>query len=66
MTNIRIVILQDTNLRIAHAVLAVARENDIFILDNQTKEVISHNDIAHYLPLFSVNENKWWLHLPVL
>lgn len=64
MDNIRIVILQDTNLRVAHAVLAINQEHDIFILDNQTKEVTSHKDIAHYLPLFSLNENEWWLHLP--
>jgi predicted transglutaminase-like cysteine proteinase len=66
MNKIRIVILQDTNLRVAHAVLAIANENDILILDNQAKEVISHKEIAHYLPLFSVNENEWWLHLPTM
>lgn len=64
MNTIRIVILQDTNLRVAHAVLAVAQEDDIVILDNQTGEVISHKNIAHYLPLFSVNNHQWWLHLP--
>jgi len=63
---LRIVILQDTNLRIAHAVLAVSYGNDILILDNQTQRVVSHQQIAHYLPLYSVNENKWWLHLPGL
>ena len=64
MDTLRIVILQDTNLRIAHAVLAVSHDNDILILDNQTQQVVSHQAIAHYLPLYSVNENKWWLHLP--
>lgn len=63
---LRIVILQDTNLRIAHAVLAVSYNNDILILDNQTQKVVSHRTIAHYLPLYSVNEKKWWLHLPRL
>jgi predicted transglutaminase-like cysteine proteinase len=61
---LRIVILQDTNLRIAHAVLAVSYGNDILILDNQTQQVVSHAAIAHYLPLYSVNEKTWWLHLP--
>jgi predicted transglutaminase-like cysteine proteinase len=60
----RIVILQDTNLRIPHAVLAVSRGQDIAILDNQTSQIVSHNDIAHYRPVYSVNENSWWLHLP--
>lgn len=66
MDNLRIVILQDANLRIAHAVLAVSYNNDILILDNQTQRVVSHKTIAHYLPLYSVNEKKWWLHLPKL
>ncbi|MCB2184007.1 MAG: transglutaminase-like cysteine peptidase [Desulfobulbaceae bacterium] len=62
----RIVILQDANLRIPHAILAVSYKNDILILDNQTQRVVSHRAIAHYLPLYSVNEKKWWLHLPKL
>ncbi len=61
---LRIVILQDTNLQIPHAILAVATGNDVLILDNQTREVISHRRIAHYIPLYSVNENRWWLHIP--
>ncbi len=61
---LRIIILQDANLRVHHAILAVFYKNDVLILDNQTKQVISHKEIKHYLPLFSVNEKKWWLHLP--
>ncbi|MGB5472316.1 MAG: transglutaminase-like cysteine peptidase [Gammaproteobacteria bacterium] len=60
----RIVVLQDTNLRIPHAVLAVSRGQDIAILDNQISEVVSHHDIVHYRPVYSINENSWWLHLP--
>ncbi len=61
---LRIVVLQDTNLRIPHAVLAVAAQNDIMILDNQIQEVISHRDIVHYAPVYSINEQHWWIHLP--
>lgn len=60
----RIVILQDTNLRIPHAVLAVSINNDILIMDNQSQEVLSHKQIVHYVPLFSVDEKNWWLHFP--
>ncbi len=60
----RIVVLQDTNLRIPHAVLAVAQGQDIAILDNQISEVVSHHDIIHYNPVYSINEKGWWLHLP--
>jgi len=60
----RIVVLQDTNLRVPHAVLAVARGNDIAILDNQISQVVSHHDIVHYRPVYSVNESHWWIHVP--
>ncbi|HHJ13548.1 MAG TPA: hypothetical protein ENJ79_04110 [Gammaproteobacteria bacterium] len=60
---LRIVVLQDTNLRTPHAVLAVAEDNDILILDNQIEEVVSHRKIVHYAPVYSINELHWWLHL---
>lgn len=60
----RIVILQDTNLRTPHAVLAVASGRDAVILDNQSGETRSHTGIVHYVPLFSLNEKAWWLYLP--
>jgi len=61
---LRIVVLQDTNLRIPHAVLAVAAQDDIMILDNQIQQVISHRDIVHYAPVYSINEQHWWIHTP--
>ena len=61
---LRIVVLQDTNLRIPHAVLAVDIQDDIMIMDNQIQEVVSHNDIVHYAPVYSINEQHWWIHLP--
>ena len=60
----RVVVVQDTNLRIPHAVMAIENNNDIFILDNQIEEVISHTDIYHYVPVYSVNEKHWWMHMP--
>lgn len=62
--SLRIVIVQDTNLRIAHAVLAVYFENDVLILDNQAAQVVSHRQAAHYVPVYSINEKRWWMHLP--
>ena len=60
----RVVIVQDTNLRIPHAVMAIVSNDDILILDNQIDEVISHTDIFHYVPVYSVNEDHWWMHVP--
>ncbi len=64
MEQLRIVVLQDTNLRIPHAVLAVAMGEDIRILDNQIQEVVSHRQIVHYAPVYSINEQRWWIHVP--
>jgi len=60
----RVVVVQDTNLRVSHAIMAIEINNDILILDNQIDEVISHADIFHYVPVYSVNENAWWMHVP--
>lgn len=60
----RVVVVQDTNLRIPHAVMAIKNNHDILILDNQIEEVISHADIFHYVPVYSVNESHWWMHVP--
>lgn len=64
MDDLRIVVLQDTNLRIPHAVLAVAAQDDVVILDNQIQEVVSQRDIVHYAPVYAINEGHWWLYLP--
>jgi predicted transglutaminase-like cysteine proteinase len=58
--SLRVVILQDENLGLLHAVLAVYYNNDIFILDNQSKVALSHNSIYHYTPIYAINEEAWW------
>jgi predicted transglutaminase-like cysteine proteinase len=61
---LRVVVVQDTNLRVPHAVLAVARGSEAWILDNQVQQVRSHRDIVHYAPVYSINDRQWWLHAP--
>jgi len=58
----RIVVLNDLNLGIAHAVLAVYVNGKPYILDNQTSKVVPANTIRHYQPVYSINEEGWWLH----
>lgn len=60
--SMRLVILQDENLRVAHAVLAVEFEGNYHILDNQVDSVLTHDKILHYRPVYSINETAWWLH----
>lgn len=61
---LRIVVVQDTNLRVPHAVLAVGRGPEILVLDNQVREVLADDDVVHYAPVFSLNERGWWIHVP--
>jgi predicted transglutaminase-like cysteine proteinase len=59
--DMRIVVLNDLNLRIAHAVLAVYVSGKPYILDNQISKVVPASSIHHYQPVYSINENGWWL-----
>ena len=60
--HMRIVVVQDENLRAAHAVLAVELNGTFHILDNQVDSVLTHDKILHYRPVYSINEGNWWLH----
>ncbi|TXG82603.1 MAG: hypothetical protein E6R12_11355 [Sphingomonadales bacterium] len=60
----RIVVLQDENLGVPHAILAVASGDGYLILDNQIGEVLPDRLIVHYRPIYSINERSWWLHQP--
>jgi len=60
--DMRIVVLNDLNLRIAHAVLAVYVTADPYILDNQISKVVPASSIHHYQPVYSINETGWWLY----
>ncbi|MCC3861912.1 transglutaminase-like cysteine peptidase [Pseudemcibacter aquimaris] len=60
--DLRIVVLQDQKQNLPHAVLAVYHNGKVWILDNQIQKVIPDDRIVHYNPLYSINENAWWLH----
>ena len=60
--DMRIVIVQDLNLKVPHAVLVVYLDGKALILDNQIKQVVSASRITHYKPIYSINETKWWIH----
>ena len=62
--DMRIFILNDLNLRVAHAILAVYWNNKVMILDNQLSIMIEARRIRHYQPIYSVNETGWWKHRP--
>ncbi len=60
--SMRIVILRDTKLNLNHAILAAYTDEGIYIGDNQVDGIVKANSIRHYKPIYSINENSWWLH----
>lgn len=58
----RILVLQDMQKNIPHAVLLVYTNSGAVILDNQMKSVTNVSRISHYKPIFSINRTAWWLH----
>jgi predicted transglutaminase-like cysteine proteinase len=62
---LKIVVLQDLNLNIAHAVLVVDHDGKSLVLDNQIAIIVEQSRIHHYRPIYSVNETGWWRHKPI-
>lgn len=62
--SLRLVVVQDTNLRVAHAVLAVYLHGRTLILDNLTQQVVSAKQIVQYVPVYAINQQHWWLYTP--
>jgi predicted transglutaminase-like cysteine proteinase len=62
--DMRIVVLQDLNLGVAHAVLVVYLDGQALVLDNQIEDVVFADTVRHYRPIYSINERHWWLHRP--
>ncbi|MGO1119639.1 transglutaminase-like cysteine peptidase [Rhodovibrionaceae bacterium A322] len=60
--SLRLVVLEDQNLKLMHAVLVVFYQGKTYVLDNQIRSVISADKIRHYRPVYSINEKAWWKH----
>jgi predicted transglutaminase-like cysteine proteinase len=58
----RIVVVDDLNLRIPHAILVVYMAGRAYVLDNQISRVVPAEVINHYRAIYSINEQAWWLH----
>lgn len=61
--DMRIVVLKDVIRNLAHAVLVVYGDNDVWVLDNMSNNVLSHTRNRSYVPQFSVNEHNAWAHV---
>lgn len=53
--DMRLVLVRDTKIRIDHAVLAVRHEDEWLVLDNRRPFVTDTMELAHYMPLFTLD-----------
>jgi predicted transglutaminase-like cysteine proteinase len=61
-SSMSLVVLQIHGKNAFHAVLSVATNNGILILDNVMDTVRSDKTIADYVPLFSLSTSRAWIH----
>ena len=59
---LRIAVVDDANLQQPHAVLVVYMDEQALVLDNQIPQIVPSSMIKHYRPIYSINEDTWWLH----
>jgi predicted transglutaminase-like cysteine proteinase len=61
---LRLVVVRDVVRDLAHAVLAVYLDDEVYVLDNLTSQVLPQDRIGHYVPYYSINEETRWAHVP--
>lgn len=59
---LRIVVLEDTERQVAHAVLTVRLDGEVLVLDNLLAAPVPQERLTHYVPYYSVNELGQWQH----
>lgn len=60
---LRLVVVRDVVRDLAHAVLAVYLDGEVYILDNLTRAVLPQARVSHYVPYYSINETTRWAHV---
>lgn len=60
--DMRILVLFDKQLQLHHAVLLVNLDGKVWMLDNQKSSAVLFSDAEHYRPIYSINEQNWWIH----
>lgn len=63
---LRLVVVHDMRRDLAHAVLAVYLDSQVYLLDNLNMAVLPQERVTHYVPYYSVNETTRWAHVPPL
>jgi predicted transglutaminase-like cysteine proteinase len=61
----RIVIVNDVLRNKLHAVLSVILRGKRYVLDSLNDTILEERFVNYYVPLYSVNENTRWAHIPL-
>jgi predicted transglutaminase-like cysteine proteinase len=56
-SDLRIVLVRDTAVRIDHAVLSARADNRWYVLDNRKSGFYGERELPHYMPLFALDES---------
>lgn len=59
---LRLAIVHDMQRDMPHAVLIVLEKGQSYVLDNQMKTVRDTSTTSRYFPIYSINQQAWWLH----
>lgn len=62
--DMRVVVVDDRQLGVTHAVLLVAAEERYYLLDNLADEVVTSAGTSVYRPIYAINEHGWWNYGP--
>lgn len=60
---LRVVVVHDIVRDLAHAVLAVYLDDQVYIMDNLARAVLPQEEMTQYVPYYSINETTRWAHV---
>ncbi len=60
--DLRLTIVNDSVMGAFHAVLAVRLDGETWLLDNQAEQATLLADAARYTPVYSLNQQGFWIH----
>lgn len=55
-------VIRDRKRNLFHAVLVVTTNKGHFVLDNLSSAVLPDTRLAHYQPLYSMSQDRYWIH----
>ena len=60
---LRVAVVKDRRRRVLHAVLTVSLDGKVYVLDSLYGAVVEHQYVLKYVPIFSTNLDRQWVHV---